>query len=500
MFNKILIANRGEIAVRVIRACREMGIGTVAVYSEVDRAALHVRLADEAYLIGPAPSPQSYLKIDRIIETAKLAGAQAVHPGYGFLSENAEFAMRCEEEGLVFIGPSSHVIRAVGGKTAGRSLASKAGVPIVPGTTRDLTDGEVFQAVREIGLPIVIKASAGGGGKGMRIVSTEAMLASAIRATRSEASAAFGNAAIYVERYLGAARHIEIQVMADTRGNVVYLGERECSLQRRHQKVIEESPSAFVDLELRRRMGEAAVTLARAVGYTNAGTMEFLVDPAQNFYFLEMNTRLQVEHPITEMVTGLDLVKEQIRIAAGEALSVRQDEIQLRGHAIECRIYAEDPFNNFMPSPGRIRALRTPGGPGLRIESAIYEGCDVPIYYDPLISKLIAWGRDRGEAIERIRRALAEYVVLGVKTNIPFHRQVLTLSQFVTGQIDTEFLESWLAKGLTPENGAFAEIVLIAGALYLHTRKCAAPSLIGQGRQADSSWKLAARQDGLRRR
>ncbi|MDE2059668.1 MAG: acetyl-CoA carboxylase biotin carboxylase subunit [candidate division NC10 bacterium] len=500
MFDKILIANRGEIAVRVIRACREMGIGTVAVYSEADRSALHVRLADEAYLIGPAPSPQSYLKIDRIIETAKLVGAKAIHPGYGFLSENAEFAMRCEEEGLVFVGPSSHAIRAVGSKTAGRSLASQAGVPVVPGTTRDLADREVLEAVREIGLPVVIKASAGGGGKGMRIVSTEAALPSAIRATRSEASAAFGNPAIYVERYLGAARHIEMQVMADTQGNVVYLGERECSLQRRHQKVIEESPSPFVDLELRRQMGEAAVRLARAANYTNAGTMEFLVDPSKNFHFLEMNTRLQVEHPITEMVTGLDLVKEQIRIAAGETLSVRQNEIQMRGHAIECRIYAEDPFNNFMPSPGRIRALRTPGGPGLRIESAIYEGCNVPIHYDPLISKLIAWGRDREEAMERMRRALNEYVVLGVKTNIPFHRQVLNISQFVTSQINTEFLERWLAKGLVPENGAFAEIALIAGALYLHTRQRAASSSIGQGGQIDSSWKRTARQDGLRRR
>ncbi|MBZ0170633.1 acetyl-CoA carboxylase [Candidatus Methylomirabilis lanthanidiphila] len=500
MFDKILIANRGEIAVRVIRACREMGIGTVAVYSEADRAALHVRLADEAYLIGPAPSPQSYLKIDRILETAKLAGARAIHPGYGFLSENAEFAMRCEEEGLVFIGPSSRAIRAMGGKTAGRRLASQAGVPVVPGTTRDLTDREVLEAVREIGLPVVIKASAGGGGKGMRIVSTEAMLPGAIRATRSEASAAFGDAAIYVERYLGGARHIEIQIMADARGNVVYLGERECSLQRRHQKVIEEAPSPFVDLELRHRMGEAAVRLARAVGYTNAGTMEFLVDSAKNFYFLEMNTRLQVEHPVTEMVTGLDLVKEQVRIASGEALSVRQDEIRLSGHAIECRIYAEDPFNNFMPSPGRIRALRTPGGPGLRIESAIYEGCDVPIYYDPLIAKLVAWGRDRGEAIERLRRALAEYVVLGVKTNIPFHRQVLNLPQFVTSQITTEFLESWLTKGFAPEHGAFADIALIAGALYLHTRKRAAPSSVAPGVRVDSAWKLAARQNALRRR
>ncbi|MCZ7624640.1 MAG: acetyl-CoA carboxylase biotin carboxylase subunit [Candidatus Methylomirabilota bacterium] len=500
MFDKILIANRGEIAVRVIRACREMGIRTVAVYSEADRAALHVRLADEAYLIGPAPSPESYLRIDRIIETAKRTGVKAIHPGYGFLSENADFALRCEEAGLVFIGPSSRAIRAVGGKTSARNYAGQAGVPVVPGTTRDLTDREVLDAVREIGLPVVIKASAGGGGKGMRIVEDEALLQSAIRATRSEASAAFGNPAIYVERYVGAARHIEIQVMADTRGNVVYMGERECSLQRRHQKVIEEAPSPFVDAELRHRMGEAAVSLARAVGYTNAGTMEFLVDPSKNFYFLEMNTRLQVEHPITEMVTGFDLVKEQIRIAVGEALSVRQDEIRLHGHAIECRIYAEDPFNNFIPSPGRIRALRTPGGPGLRIESAIYEGCDVPIHYDPMIAKLIAWGSDRREAIGRLRRALAEYVILGVKTNIPFHRQVLELPQFVTSQINTEFLESWLAKGLSTETGAFAEIALIAGALYLHTKRRTAPSPVSQGGQRDSSWKLAARQDALRRR
>src|SRR5574337_196978 len=451
MFNKILIANRGEIAVRVIRACREMGIGTVAVYSEADRAALHVRLADEAYLIGPAPSPQSYLKIDRIIETAKMAGAKAIHPGYGFLSENAEFAGRCEEEGLVFIGPSSHAIRAVGGKTSGRSLASKVGVPVVPGTIRDLTDGEVLQAVREIGLPVVIKTSAGGGGKGMRIVSTEAMLGSALRATRSEASSAFGNAAIYVERYLGAARHIEMQIMADRRGNVVYLGERECSLQRRHQKVIEEAPSPFVDADLRRRMGEAAVKLAKAVDYTNAGTMEFLVDPSKNFYFLEMNTRLQVEHPVTEMVTGLDLVKEQIRIAAGQPLSVRQDEIQLHGHAIECRIYAEDPFNSFMPSPGRIQVLRTPTGPGVRIDSGIYEGCEVPLYYDPIVAKVIAWGRDRDEAIRRMRRALDEYAILGVKTSIPLHHRILDDPQFQAGAIHTQFLESWLGAGLKEE-------------------------------------------------
>jgi acetyl-CoA carboxylase biotin carboxylase subunit len=500
MFSKILIANRGEIAVRVIRACREMGIATVAVYSEADRAALHVRLADEAYLIGPPPSTQSYLNIERIIQTAKKAGAEAIHPGYGFLAENPEFALRCEREGLVFVGPTSDAIRAMGGKTSGRSLATAVGVPVVPGTTRDLSDEEVIQAVHDMGLPVVIKASAGGGGKGMRIVSREAELSSAIRAARSEATSSFGSSAIYVERYLGGARHIEMQILADHGGRVVYLGERECSLQRRHQKVVEESPSPFVDRELRRRIGEAAVTLARAAGYTNAGTMEFLVDQAGNFYFLELNARLQVEHPVTEMVTGLDLVKEQIRIAAGEPLSLRQDEIELRGHAIECRIYAEDPFNNFMPSPGRIQVLREPSGPGIRIDSGIYEGCEVPIHYDPIMAKLIAWGRDRDEAIRRMRRALKEYAVLGVKTTIPFHLRILDDPRVRGGDIHTQYLEAWLAGGFKEETGTLANIALIAGALYLHTRRPARRQPIGQPAPSEGLWKLAARHEALRRR
>ncbi|MGH7369795.1 MAG: acetyl-CoA carboxylase biotin carboxylase subunit [Candidatus Methylomirabilaceae bacterium] len=500
MFKKILIANRGEIAVRVIRACREMGIGTVAVYSEADRAALHVRLADEAFLIGPPPSAQSYLNVDRIIETAKHAQAEAIHPGYGFLSENPEFALRCERVGLTFIGPSSQAIRAMGGKTAGRSLAQKADVPVVPGSTRDLTDEEALATAKEIGLPVLIKASAGGGGKGMRVVSKEADLAGAIRAARSEGSSSFGNPAIYVERYLGGARHIEVQILADTRGNVVYLGERDCSIQRRHQKVIEESPSPFVDADLRRRMGEAAVKLAKVAGYTNAGTMEFLVDSSKNFHFLELNARLQVEHPVTEMVTGLDLVKEQIRIAAGELLSVRQDEVQLSGHAIECRIYAEDPFNNFMPSPGTIHVLRDPGGPGIRLESGIYEGCEVTIFYDPLIAKLIAWGRDRAEAIRRMRRALEEYAILGVKTSIPFHRRMLDDPQFLLGQVHTQFVEGWLAKGMEQASDTNAEIALIAGALYLHTKKPSVPASRGQAAAAGSPWTLAARREAMRRR
>jgi acetyl-CoA carboxylase biotin carboxylase subunit len=500
MFKKILIANRGEIAVRVIRACREMGIRTVAVYSEADRASLHVRLADEAFLIGPPPSAQSYLNVDRIIETAKRAHAEAIHPGYGFLSENPDFAQRCEQEGLTFVGPNSRAIRAMGGKTGGRSIAAQAKVPVVPGSTRDLTDEEVVRAAKEIGFPALIKASAGGGGKGMRIVSTEADLAGAIRAARSEASSSFGNPAIYVERYLGGARHVEVQILADTKGNVIYLGERDCSIQRRHQKVIEESPSPFVDPDLRRRMGEAAVTLAKAGGYTNAGTMEFLVDSSKNFYFLELNARLQVEHPVTEMVTGLDLVKEQIRIAAGEPLSVRQDEVQLRGHAIECRIYAEDPFNNFMPSPGKVQVLRDPGGPGIRVESGIYEGCEVTIYYDPLVAKLIAWGRDRAEAIRRMRRALEEYTILGVKTSIPFHRRMLDDPQFLSGQVHTQFVEGWLATGMGQASDANAEIALIAGALYLHTKKPSVPASRGQAAAAENPWTLAARREAMRRR
>jgi acetyl/propionyl-CoA carboxylase alpha subunit len=372
-------------------------------------------------------------------------------------------------------------------------------VPVVPGATRELNDQEVLQAVKEIGLPVVIKAIAGGGGKGMRIVTTEADLAGAIRAARSEASSSFGNPAVYVERYLGGARHIEMQILADGGGRVVYLGERECSLQRRHQKVVEESPSPFVDADLRARMGEAAVKLAKAAAYTNAGTMEFLVDSDKNFYFLELNARLQVEHPVTEMVTGLDLVKEQIRIAAGEPISVRQDDIRLRGHAIECRIYAEDPFNNFMPSPGRIHTLRSPSGPGIRVDGGIYEGCEVPIHYDPIVSKLVAWGRDRDEAIRRMRRALGEYVILGVKTSIPFHLRILEDPQVLAGQIHTQFLEAWLAKGLVEAKGSLAEIALVAGSLYLHTKKPSVPVSAGQGGPAESLWKLAARRGALRR-
>jgi len=500
MFTKILIANRGEIAIRVIRACRELGIANVAVFSEADRSSLHVRYADEAYCVGPAPSVRSYLNMDAILEVAKRSGAEAIHPGYGFLAENAEFARRCEAAGIVFIGPPSHAIRAMGSKTSARKLATAAGVPVVPGAIEDLSDAEVETCAREIGLPVVIKAAAGGGGKGMRVVQTDADLASAIRAARSEAQSAFGDSAIYVEKYLVAPRHVEMQILADRHGNTIYLGERECSVQRRHQKVIEEAPSPIVDPPLRRRMGEAAVRLAKAAGYVNAGTVEFLVDRDRNFYFLEVNTRLQVEHPVTEMVTGLDLVKEQIAIAAGEPLRHRQDDLVIRGAAIECRIYAEDPFQNFVPSPGRIMGLREPGGAGVRIESGVYEGYEVPVFYDPLIAKLITWGQDRLEAAQRMRRALMEYTIHGIKTTIPFHQRVMVDPEFLRGEIDTTFIDRRFAGRPHAWDDSQRDVALVAAALHAflrdQARVAARPARAGS---AESPWKLAARHAALRR-
>ncbi|MBI4737707.1 MAG: acetyl-CoA carboxylase biotin carboxylase subunit [candidate division NC10 bacterium] len=500
MFKKILIANRGEIAIRVIRACRELGIANVAVFSEADRASLHVRYADEAACVGPAPSARSYLDMDAILEVARRSGAEAIHPGYGFLAENAEFARRCEAAGVAFIGPPSQAIRAMGSKTSARRLATAAGVPVVPGAIEDLSDAEVEARAREIGLPVVVKAAAGGGGKGMRVVQAETDLASAIRAARSEAQSAFGDSAIYVEKYLVAPRHVEMQILADRHGNTIYLGERECSVQRRHQKVIEEAPSPIVDPALRRRMGEAAVRLAKAAGYVNAGTVEFLVDRDRNFYFLEVNTRLQVEHPVTEMVTGLDLVKEQIAIAAGEPLRHRQDDLVIRGAAIECRIYAEDPFQNFIPSPGRIIGLREPGGAGVRIESGVYEGYEVPVHYDPLIAKLITWGQDRLEAAQRMRRALMEYTIHGIKTTIPFHQRVMVDSDFLRGEIDTTFIDRRFAGRPHAWDDSQREVALVAGALHVflrdQARVMARPARVGS---AESPWKMAARQAALRR-
>ena len=443
MFRKILIANRGEIAVRVIRACREMDISPVAVYSEADASALHVRLADEAYLLGPAPSAESYLRIDRVIEAARKSGAEAIHPGYGFLAENAGFARAVAEAGLTFIGPTPEAMELMGSKTSARRAAIEAGAPVVPGTTAALSSLEEARgtAVR-LGYPVMLKAAAGGGGKGMRLVADEPELASALEAAQSEALSAFGDSSVYVEKAVERPRHIEIQVFSDAHGNHVHLGERECSIQRRHQKVIEECPSPIGDPDLRARMGEAAVKIARACAYVGAGTVEFLIsDVTRDFYFLEMNTRLQVEHPVTELVTGIDLVREQITVAAGRPLSFRQEDVEWRGHAVECRVYAEDPENNFLPSPGRITHLRVPAGPCVRDDGGVYAGAEVSIHYDPMISKLAAWGRTRDEAVASLRRALSEYVVSGIKTTIPFFRAVLRDPEFLEGRLDTGFIE-----------------------------------------------------------
>ncbi len=441
MIKKVLIANRGEIAVRVIRTCREMGILSVAVYSDADRRALHVRYADEAYHIGPSPSRESYLNGDKIIEVALKAGADAIHPGYGFLSENADFARKCAEAGIIFIGPDPDAIDQMGDKITARQTMIAAGVPVVPGTQQKVSDMEtVRRIVNEIGLPVIIKASAGGGGKGMRLVRRHEDLISAVKMAQSEALSAFGDDTVYIEKYVESPHHIEFQILADRQGNVVHLFERECSIQRRHQKVIEETPSPFITPELREQMGQAAVAAAKAVNYVGAGTIEFLVDANYNFYFLEMNTRLQVEHPITERVIGIDLVKEQIQIASGLPISFKQHEIAQHGHAIECRILAEDPFNNFMPSPGLIRHISEPNGLGVRTDGYAYEGYEIPIYYDPMISKLITWGRNRTEAIDRMKRALFEYKITGVKTSIRFLERIMDNHDFRMGNYNTHFI------------------------------------------------------------
>lgn len=500
MFRKILIANRGEIALRVIRACREMDIRTVAIYSDADRAALHVRKADEAYHVGASPSAESYLRVDRILDVARQSQAEAIHPGYGFLAENPTFAEACEHAGLTFIGPSSETMRLCGSKTASRRLAKRVGVPTIPGTEQDLTDAEILKKAPEIGFPILIKAAAGGGGKGMRVVQAPGELEAAIRAARSEGQSSFGDPAIYVEKYLIRPRHIEMQILADATGHTVYLGERECSVQRRHQKVIEESPSPFMTPELRHQMGEAAVALARGSGYQNAGTVEFLVDADRNFYFLEVNARLQVEHPVTELVTGIDLVKSQIRIAAGEPLAIRQEEIKSRGHAIECRIYAEDPAFNFAPFPGKIVRYRPPGGPGIRDDTGVYEGFEVPIYYDPMISKLVAWGKDRQEAISRMRQALQEYLIAGIKTTVAFLVDVMADPRFLAGDIDTTFVDTFLQQGGSGE-GRHRDVAVVAAALHAHFSERDRQAVTPAARAVTGSvWALAARQQGLRRR
>lgn len=442
MIKKILIANRGEIALRVMRTCREMGIKSVAVYSEADRNSKHVMYADDAYFIGPSPSNESYLVIDKIIEAAKSTNADAIHPGYGFLSEKAEFAERCQKEGIIFIGPSAYAMNTMGDKITARKTMIAANVPVVPGTTEKLTDeAEALRIIEQIGLPVIIKASAGGGGKGMRLVKNNSEVKEAIRAAKSEAMTAFGDDAIYIERYIESPHHIEFQVLADSHGNTIHLCERECSVQRRHQKVIEETPSVIVDADLRKRMGESAVKAAKAVNYENAGTIEFLVDDKGNYYFLEMNTRLQVEHPITEAVVGVDLVREQINVANGLKLTYSQDQITQRGHAIECRVYAEDPNNNFMPCPGKIRNITEPLGIGVRTDGYVYSGYEIPIYYDPMISKIIVWGENRLEAINRMNRVLDEYKISGVKTSIGFMKRIMETPDFVNGTYDTHFIE-----------------------------------------------------------
>lgn len=449
MFRKVLVANRGEIAVRVMRALREMKIASVAVYSDVDRNALHVRMADEAIGIGPAPSGESYLRGDKIVAAARSTGAEAIHPGYGFLSENAEFAALCEQEGLVFIGPPASAIQKLGSKTSARALAKKAGTPIPPGTEEALKDaGEAKRIANEIGYPVILKAAAGGGGKGMRRVEREEDLEAALRDASSEAERSFRNADVYIEKFIVRPRHIEIQILGDQHGNMIYLGERECSVQRRHQKVIEEAPSPFIvrHPELRAQMGEAAVAAAKAAGYFNAGTVEFLADESGRFYFLEMNTRLQVEHPVTECITGIDLVKWQLRIAAGEPLTIRQEDVSIRGWSMECRLYAEDPDQGYLPSPGLISALSLPGGPGIRIDSGVYEGWTVPFDYDPLLIKLVAWAENRDEVIARLIRALEETHIGGIKTNIEFFLDVLGDAIFQAGEIHTGFLEEWFVR------------------------------------------------------
>jgi acetyl-CoA carboxylase, biotin carboxylase subunit len=504
VFKKILIANRGEIAVRVIRACRELGVASVAVFSDVDRAALHVSQADEAYPIGPAAAHESYLNITRILDVARRSGAEALHPGYGFLAENAGFARACAQAGVKFIGPGASAMELMGSKTRARQAMQAAGVPLVPGSARGLSLPEVESLAAEIGFPVMIKAAAGGGGKGMRLVRAAGELRPAFATAQSEALRAFNDAEVYLEKFLEDPRHIEIQVLGDEQGNVVYLGERECSVQRRHQKVIEEAPSAVVDEDLRQRMGSVAVQAAKSAGYTNAGTVEFLVDSQHNFYFLEMNTRLQVEHPVTELVTGLDLVHLQLRMASGEKLPFRQEDVTLRGHAIECRIYAEDPENNFFPSPGKITRLLRPSGPGVREDSGVYEGWTVPLDYDPMLAKLIAYAPDRAAALARMRRALDEYFVGGIKTNLPLFRRILEHPDFVAARIDTGFLDRLLACKAAPAGaGGLSAIAAVSAAIFA----AAAPQANGTSapqRQAPrdnaSAWKSAARRDGLERR
>jgi acetyl-CoA carboxylase biotin carboxylase subunit len=503
MFKKILVANRGEIAVRILRACRELGIESVAVYSEADRNALHVRYADEAYLLGPAPSRESYLRADKIIDIARKCGADAIHPGYGFLAERETFAEACIEAGITFIGPKPSAIAAMGDKMTARNTVVAAGVPVVPGTegTASMSDSELLDIAPKIGFPLLIKASAGGGGKGMREVTSLEEMPALLESARREAESAFGDGNVYLEKLLEGARHIEIQILADQHGNVIHLGERDCSLQRRHQKLIEESPSPFMDEELRDKMGSVAVKAARSVDYINAGTIEFLVDKDRNFYFLEMNTRLQVEHPVTEVATGIDIVAEQIRIARGRQLTYKQEDIVLLGHTIECRINAEDPYNNFLPSTGRITHSLVPTGPGVRVDTGIYPGFEITSFYDPMIAKLIVWGETRGQAILRMRRALEEYRIVGVRTNIPFHQTMMNSHRFMGGQYDTRFVEERFSMP-EPEDERVThlpDIAAVFATLVAHQENQRSAEFVMRNERDTSNWKWMGRWERMHR-
>jgi acetyl-CoA carboxylase biotin carboxylase subunit len=509
MFKRILIANRGEIAVRIIRACREMGIESVAVFSDVDRRALHVRQADHAYHIGPATASESYLNIAKILDVARRSGADAIHPGYGFLSENARLAKACRDAGVKFIGPSPESMEMMGSKTRARQNMKNAGVLFVPGSEQAMAYDATASMAAQIGYPVMLKAAAGGGGKGMRLVHRPEDLRSAFDNARSESQRAFGDNEVYLEKAIVNPRHVEVQIFGDQYGNLVYLGERECSVQRRHQKLLEESPSPLVDDDMRRRMGEVALCVARAADYQNAGTVEFLVDRDRNFYFLEMNTRLQVEHPVTEFVTGVDLVHLQIRAAAGEELPFRQEDIELRGHAMECRVYAEDPDNNFFPSPGQITRLISPSGPGIRRDSGMYEGWTVPVEYDPLLAKLVAYAETRDQAIDRLLRALYEYFIGGIKTNLSLFRRILRDPDFRAGKIDTGFLERLLASPVAESDPRLPIVAAVAAAVFAATdpqttfpasNGMPVPANGNAAAPAPSNWRRAAREEGLRTR
>lgn len=502
MFKKVLVANRGEIAVRILRTCRELGLETVAVFSEADRNALHVRYADEAYLLGPPQSRESYLRADKILDIAKRSGADAIHPGYGFLAEREDFAAKCAEMKIAFIGPKPSSIAAMGDKAEARATVIKAGVPVVPGTedVGNMTDDDLLRIAPTIGFPLLVKATAGGGGKGMREVRSLEEMPTLLQSARREAESAFGDGNVYLEKLVEGARHIEFQIIADSQGNVIHLGERECSIQRRHQKLVEEAPSPFLDEELREKMGSVAVKAAQAVDYINAGTIEFLVDKDRNFYFLEMNTRLQVEHPVTELVTGIDIVAEQLRIARGRPLSYTQEQVKFNGHAIECRVNAEDPFNNFIPSTGRITHSILPTGPGVRVDTGVYPGFEITPYYDPMIAKLIIWGETRAQAILRMRRALEEYRIVGVRTNIPFHQTLMDSHRFMGGQFDTRFVEERFsmegASELTEEQ---AEIAAILATLVAHKETERSAQIVRGNERDTSNWKWVGRWERMHR-